>query len=195
MSMAQFHFVLIGTPVSPLLLVWNEFGTCIHVGLIFWYWCLRSGSWSLCCVSPVTPPGWYGHPQVMLVAQPSASTTFSTQLGRSLTAPLNTLQICSAWHSTNIRITRFVWHAYIVWGGGVLWCKCHLMLCLYHWKLQIHQLSLVQGLFSSVICPGLVMTNLTYGILPPFFWTLVMPIMWLVRVNVVMVFNFIFNKV
>lgn len=39
-----------------------------------------------------------------------------------------------------------------------------------------------QGLFSSVICPGLVMTNLTYGILPSFFWTLLMPIMWLIRV-------------
>uniref|UniRef100_UPI0037E73622 3-keto-steroid reductase/17-beta-hydroxysteroid dehydrogenase 7-like n=1 Tax=Semicossyphus pulcher TaxID=241346 RepID=UPI0037E73622 len=38
------------------------------------------------------------------------------------------------------------------------------------------------GLFSSVICPGLVMTNLTYGILPSFFWTLIMPIMWLVRI-------------
>lgn len=41
-------------------------------------------------------------------------------------------------------------------------------------------LSLWQGLFSSVICPGLVMTNLTYGILPSFFWTIIMPIMWLV---------------
>lgn len=39
-----------------------------------------------------------------------------------------------------------------------------------------------QGLFSSVICPGLVLTNLTYGILPSFFWTLIMPIMWLIRV-------------
>ncbi|XP_053739368.1 3-keto-steroid reductase/17-beta-hydroxysteroid dehydrogenase 7-like [Synchiropus splendidus] len=39
-----------------------------------------------------------------------------------------------------------------------------------------------QGLFSSVICPGLVMTNLTYGILPSFFWTLIMPIMYLIRV-------------
>ncbi|XP_047446362.1 3-keto-steroid reductase/17-beta-hydroxysteroid dehydrogenase 7-like [Mugil cephalus] len=39
-----------------------------------------------------------------------------------------------------------------------------------------------QGLFSSVICPGLVMTNLTYGILPSFFWTLIMPIMWLIRI-------------
>lgn len=37
-----------------------------------------------------------------------------------------------------------------------------------------------QGLFSSVICPGLVMTNMTYGILPSFFWTLIMPLMWLV---------------
>lgn len=39
-----------------------------------------------------------------------------------------------------------------------------------------------QGLFSSAICPGLVMTNLTYGILPSCFWTLIMPIMWLIRV-------------
>ncbi|XP_077413000.1 3-keto-steroid reductase/17-beta-hydroxysteroid dehydrogenase 7-like isoform X4 [Vanacampus margaritifer] len=39
-----------------------------------------------------------------------------------------------------------------------------------------------QGLFSSVICPGLVMTNLTYGILPSFFWTFIMPIMWLIRI-------------
>lgn len=41
-------------------------------------------------------------------------------------------------------------------------------------------MSFCQGLFSSVVCPGLVMTNLTYGILPSFFWTLIMPIMWLV---------------
>uniref|UniRef100_A0A4W5JLV2 3-keto-steroid reductase/17-beta-hydroxysteroid dehydrogenase 7 n=1 Tax=Hucho hucho TaxID=62062 RepID=A0A4W5JLV2_9TELE len=39
-----------------------------------------------------------------------------------------------------------------------------------------------QGLYSSVICPGLVMTNLTYGILPSFFWTLIMPIMYLIRI-------------
>ncbi|KAK2822098.1 hypothetical protein Q5P01_022163 [Channa striata] len=39
-----------------------------------------------------------------------------------------------------------------------------------------------QGLFSSVICPGLVMTNLTYGILPSFLWTVIMPIMWLIRI-------------
>ncbi|XP_075877016.1 3-keto-steroid reductase/17-beta-hydroxysteroid dehydrogenase 7-like isoform X2 [Nelusetta ayraudi] len=38
-----------------------------------------------------------------------------------------------------------------------------------------------QGLFSSVICPGLVMTNLTYGILPSFMWSLIMPIMYLIR--------------
>ncbi|XP_030288895.1 3-keto-steroid reductase/17-beta-hydroxysteroid dehydrogenase 7 isoform X2 [Sparus aurata] len=41
-----------------------------------------------------------------------------------------------------------------------------------------------QGLFSSVICPGFVMTNLTYGILPSFpafLWTVVMPIFWLIR--------------
>uniref|UniRef100_A0A8B9L234 3-keto-steroid reductase/17-beta-hydroxysteroid dehydrogenase 7 n=1 Tax=Astyanax mexicanus TaxID=7994 RepID=A0A8B9L234_ASTMX len=39
-----------------------------------------------------------------------------------------------------------------------------------------------KGLYSSAICPGLVMTNLTYGILPSFFWTLIMPIMWFIRV-------------
>ncbi|XP_053550054.1 3-keto-steroid reductase/17-beta-hydroxysteroid dehydrogenase 7 isoform X1 [Bombina bombina] len=39
-----------------------------------------------------------------------------------------------------------------------------------------------QGMYSSVVCPGLVMTNLTYGILPSFFWTLIMPIMYLIRV-------------
>ncbi|XP_053325278.1 3-keto-steroid reductase/17-beta-hydroxysteroid dehydrogenase 7 isoform X1 [Spea bombifrons] len=39
-----------------------------------------------------------------------------------------------------------------------------------------------QGMYSSVVCPGLVMTNLTYGILPSFFWTFIMPIMWLIRV-------------
>uniref|UniRef100_A0A8C1NUQ4 Hydroxysteroid (17-beta) dehydrogenase 7 n=1 Tax=Cyprinus carpio TaxID=7962 RepID=A0A8C1NUQ4_CYPCA len=38
-----------------------------------------------------------------------------------------------------------------------------------------------RGLFSSVICPGLVMTNLTYGILPSFFLALILPVMWLVE--------------
>ncbi|KAL0966800.1 hypothetical protein UPYG_G00300290 [Umbra pygmaea] len=39
-----------------------------------------------------------------------------------------------------------------------------------------------RGMFSSVICPGLVMTNLTYGILPSFFWRLIMPVMYLIRI-------------
>ncbi|KAM7410251.1 hypothetical protein PAMA_001612 [Pampus argenteus] len=41
-----------------------------------------------------------------------------------------------------------------------------------------------QGLYSSVICPGFVMTNLTYSILPSFpafLWTLLMPVFWLIR--------------
>ncbi|XP_032826373.1 3-keto-steroid reductase/17-beta-hydroxysteroid dehydrogenase 7 isoform X2 [Petromyzon marinus] len=38
-----------------------------------------------------------------------------------------------------------------------------------------------KGLYSSVVCPGLVMTNMTYNILPAFFWTLILPIMWLIR--------------
>ncbi|NXS30535.1 DHB7 reductase, partial [Pomatostomus ruficeps] len=37
-----------------------------------------------------------------------------------------------------------------------------------------------QGLYSSVVCPGLVMSNMTYRILPVFMWMLLMPIMWLV---------------
>ncbi|XP_058494709.1 3-keto-steroid reductase [Solea solea] len=41
-----------------------------------------------------------------------------------------------------------------------------------------------QGLYSSVICPGFVMTSLTYSILPSFpafLWTLLMPLFWLIR--------------
>ncbi|XP_007935946.1 3-keto-steroid reductase/17-beta-hydroxysteroid dehydrogenase 7 [Orycteropus afer afer] len=38
-----------------------------------------------------------------------------------------------------------------------------------------------QGLYSSVVCPGTVLTNLTYGILPPFVWTLLVPFIWLFR--------------
>lgn len=42
-----------------------------------------------------------------------------------------------------------------------------------------------QGLYSSVICPGFVMTNLTFGILPSFpafLWTLLLPVFWLIRI-------------
>ncbi|XP_028937405.1 3-keto-steroid reductase/17-beta-hydroxysteroid dehydrogenase 7 isoform X1 [Ornithorhynchus anatinus] len=38
-----------------------------------------------------------------------------------------------------------------------------------------------QGVYSSVTCPGTVLTKLTYGILPPFVWTLLAPILWLLR--------------
>ncbi|XP_053104299.1 3-keto-steroid reductase/17-beta-hydroxysteroid dehydrogenase 7 isoform X1 [Hemicordylus capensis] len=38
-----------------------------------------------------------------------------------------------------------------------------------------------QGLYSSVVCPGIVMTNMTFEILSPLLWKLLMPIMWLVR--------------
>lgn len=38
-----------------------------------------------------------------------------------------------------------------------------------------------RGLYSSVACPGTMLTNLTYGILPPFLWTLMMPVVWLIR--------------
>ncbi|XP_043819643.1 3-keto-steroid reductase/17-beta-hydroxysteroid dehydrogenase 7 isoform X1 [Dromiciops gliroides] len=38
-----------------------------------------------------------------------------------------------------------------------------------------------QGLYSSVVCPGTVLTNLTYGILPPFIWMLLTPVIFLLR--------------
>lgn len=38
-----------------------------------------------------------------------------------------------------------------------------------------------QGLYSSVVCPGVVMTNMTFEILPAFVWKLLLPIMWLLR--------------
>ncbi|XP_006276235.1 3-keto-steroid reductase/17-beta-hydroxysteroid dehydrogenase 7 [Alligator mississippiensis] len=38
-----------------------------------------------------------------------------------------------------------------------------------------------QNLYSSVVCPGIVTTNLTYGIMPSLFWKLLMPILWLIR--------------
>ncbi|XP_049737054.1 3-keto-steroid reductase/17-beta-hydroxysteroid dehydrogenase 7-like isoform X3 [Elephas maximus indicus] len=38
-----------------------------------------------------------------------------------------------------------------------------------------------RGLYSSVVCPGAVMTNLTYRILPPFIWLLLLPVILLLR--------------
>ncbi|XP_042321811.1 3-keto-steroid reductase/17-beta-hydroxysteroid dehydrogenase 7 isoform X2 [Sceloporus undulatus] len=38
-----------------------------------------------------------------------------------------------------------------------------------------------RGLYSSVVCPGVVMTNMTYEILSPFLWKLLFPILWLLR--------------
>ena len=40
--------------------------------------------------------------------------------------------------------------------------------------------SLLQGVYSHTTCPGLVMTNLTNGILPAWFWKLVLPFLLLV---------------
>ncbi|XP_066482069.1 3-keto-steroid reductase/17-beta-hydroxysteroid dehydrogenase 7 isoform X3 [Tiliqua scincoides] len=39
-----------------------------------------------------------------------------------------------------------------------------------------------QGLYSSVVCPGVVMTNMTFEILPAFMWKLLLPIMLLLRI-------------
>ncbi|ESO96725.1 hypothetical protein LOTGIDRAFT_201976 [Lottia gigantea] len=41
-----------------------------------------------------------------------------------------------------------------------------------------------KGIYSHVTCPGLVMTNLTFGILPSWFWNLILPIFWLLRIFV-----------
>ncbi|XP_050388357.1 3-keto-steroid reductase/17-beta-hydroxysteroid dehydrogenase 7 isoform X2 [Patella vulgata] len=41
-----------------------------------------------------------------------------------------------------------------------------------------------KGVYSHVTCPGLVMTNLTFGILPSWFWNLILPIFWLLRIFV-----------
>ncbi|KAM4738965.1 3-keto-steroid reductase/17-beta-hydroxysteroid dehydrogenase 7 isoform 2-T2 [Anableps anableps] len=52
-------------------------------------------------------------------------------------------------------------------------------------SLSLNQHYNKKGLYSSVICPGFVMTNLTFGILPSFpafLWTLLMPVFWLIRV-------------
>ncbi|XP_071101871.1 3-keto-steroid reductase/17-beta-hydroxysteroid dehydrogenase 7-like [Haliotis cracherodii] len=38
-----------------------------------------------------------------------------------------------------------------------------------------------KGIYSHSVCPGLVMTNLTNGIMPPWFWTIMWPIIMLVR--------------
>ncbi|XP_070602815.1 3-keto-steroid reductase/17-beta-hydroxysteroid dehydrogenase 7 isoform X1 [Erythrolamprus reginae] len=38
-----------------------------------------------------------------------------------------------------------------------------------------------QGLFSSVMCPGVVMTNMTYEMMSPLFWKLLFPFLWLLR--------------
>uniref|UniRef100_A0A3B5LW56 3-keto-steroid reductase/17-beta-hydroxysteroid dehydrogenase 7 n=1 Tax=Xiphophorus couchianus TaxID=32473 RepID=A0A3B5LW56_9TELE len=52
-------------------------------------------------------------------------------------------------------------------------------------SLSLNQHYNKQGLYSSVVSPGFVMTNLTFGILPSFpafLWTLLMPVFWLIRV-------------
>ncbi|XP_020654205.2 3-keto-steroid reductase/17-beta-hydroxysteroid dehydrogenase 7 isoform X2 [Pogona vitticeps] len=38
-----------------------------------------------------------------------------------------------------------------------------------------------RGLYSSVMCPGIVRTNMTYQILSPFIWMLFSPLFWLFR--------------
>uniref|UniRef100_A0A3Q3MI72 3-keto-steroid reductase/17-beta-hydroxysteroid dehydrogenase 7 n=1 Tax=Mastacembelus armatus TaxID=205130 RepID=A0A3Q3MI72_9TELE len=52
-------------------------------------------------------------------------------------------------------------------------------------SLALNTLYNKQDLYSSVICPGFVMTNLTYSILPSFpafLWTVLMPVFWLIRI-------------
>uniref|UniRef100_H0X3V3 3-keto-steroid reductase/17-beta-hydroxysteroid dehydrogenase 7 n=1 Tax=Otolemur garnettii TaxID=30611 RepID=H0X3V3_OTOGA len=59
---------------------------------------------------------------------------------------------------------------------GSLAHTCILLISIYLDRVIIHA-----GLYSSVVCPGTVLTNLTYGILPPFVWMLLIPIIWLLR--------------
>lgn len=144
-------------------------------------WCCRSESWSLFCVSRVTHPEWCGRLPVTPGARPSALRIFSTQRGRSPTALLNTPQTCLVWHSTDTRTARFVLQTLncVCLASTTQTHRCSFIEILKKKRICIF----LQGLFSSVTCPGLVMTNLTFGILPSFFWTLIMPIMWMVRVH------------
>lgn len=48
-------------------------------------------------------------------------------------------------------------------------------------SLALNQRFNQQGLFSSVACPGTMLTNMTYGIVPSFLWTLMLPLIWLFR--------------
>ncbi|KAK3759422.1 hypothetical protein RRG08_009095 [Elysia crispata] len=41
-----------------------------------------------------------------------------------------------------------------------------------------------QGIYSHSICPGLVQSNMTYGILPNWFWTLILPLIFFMRIFV-----------
>ncbi|RUS72031.1 hypothetical protein EGW08_020215, partial [Elysia chlorotica] len=41
-----------------------------------------------------------------------------------------------------------------------------------------------QGVYSHSVCPGLVESNMTYGILPNWFWKLVLPFIFLMRLFV-----------
>lgn len=72
----------------------------------------RSRSWNLCCARQDTSPGWSGPPRVTHAVLPSAWRTFSTGMGRSLTAPPNMRRTCSVWRSTGTRTTRFVRHTF-----------------------------------------------------------------------------------
>ncbi|XP_064647394.1 3-keto-steroid reductase/17-beta-hydroxysteroid dehydrogenase 7-like isoform X2 [Lineus longissimus] len=38
-----------------------------------------------------------------------------------------------------------------------------------------------KAIYSHVTCPGLVMSNLTHGIMPAWFWSLIMPFLWIMR--------------
>jgi 17beta-estradiol 17-dehydrogenase/3beta-hydroxysteroid 3-dehydrogenase len=39
-----------------------------------------------------------------------------------------------------------------------------------------------KGIYSSTTCPGLVATQLTYGIMPQWFWSLILPLLLLLRI-------------
>lgn len=113
----------------------------------------------------------------MLTDQRLTLKTCSTGWEHNLIAPLNMPRTCSAWpltHTTTSRLAYTHIRTFVFTSSPVDNSNPAFVTAL-------------QGLYSSVTCPGFVMTGLTYGILPSlpaFLWTLLMPVFWLVSAHV-----------
>jgi len=86
---------------------------------------------------------------------------------------VDTLYIQCYWSHYEWYLVKFAQESQIV-------CE-HIMFQRWLHSMQRQVTCFVQNVYSHTTCPGLVMTNLTYGILPNWFWLLVLPILWLVR--------------